>query len=96
MLVKLQNGLICNNDKHFYCNDNNFMFDGINYEKDEDNGRCYRLEESCCLRTDCDGKLIRKRISRIEYFKYLDKLKAMIPTKEELRKRTGSRTGQQA
>ena len=80
MLVKLQNGLICNNNNHFYCDDNNFMLDGINYEKDEYNGRCYRA--------DCDGKLVRKRISRIAYFKCLDRLKSMIPTKEDLERRS--------
>ena len=87
MLIKLQNGLICNNDNHFYCNDNSFMLDRINYEKDEYNGRCYRLEDSCCLRADCDGKLVRKRISAATYNQLLGKLKAMIPTKEDLEKR---------
>lgn len=81
MSVKLQNELICNNN-HFYCNDNNFRLDGINYVKDVYNGRCYRLEESGCLRTACDGKLVRKRISRIEYYKCLDRLKSMIPSKK--------------
>lgn len=84
MLIKLQNGLICNNNNHFYCNDNNFMLDGINYEKDEYNGRCYRLEDSCCLRTDCDGKLVRRRISVTDYKQLLEKLQAMIPSKEDL------------
>jgi len=84
MLIKLQNGLIYNDDKYFYCNDNNFMLDRIIYKKD-DNERCYRLEKSCCLRADCYGQLVRKRISRIAYFKRLDELKSMIPTKEDLR-----------
>ena len=86
MLIKLLNGLICNNNNHFYYNDNNFMLDGINYEKDEYNGRCYRLEDSCCLRADCDGKSVR-RILGTDYKQLLDKIKALIPTKEDLQKR---------
>lgn len=84
MLIKLQNGLICNNNNHFYCNDNNSMLDGIDYERDEYNGRCYRLEESSCLRADCDGKLARRRISNTEYLMQLGALKAMIPTREDI------------
>ena len=79
MKVKLANGLIYNDNSHFYCNDNNFMFDNVNYEKDVDNGRCYILVYSCCLRKDCDGKLVRKRISSVSYNQALLKLKEMIP-----------------
>ena len=75
MKVKLANGLIYNDNSHFYYNDNNFMLDNVNYEKDVDNGRCY----SCCLRKDCDGKLVRKRISSVSYNQALLKLKEMIP-----------------
>lgn len=47
--------------------------------KDVDNGWCYILVYSCCLRKDCDGKLVRKRISSVSYNQALLKLKEMIP-----------------
>ena len=62
--------------KHWYINENEFVFDGVNYEKDEYTGRCYYLEESRCLRADCDGKLVKRRISAKEYAELLGKCKA--------------------
>ena len=62
--------------KHWYINENEFVFDGVNYEKDEYTGRCYYLEESRCLRADCDGKLVKRRISAKEYAELLEKCKA--------------------
>ncbi len=44
-----------------------FTCDGIEYEKDEFNGRCYRLEASTSLRSSTDGALARRRISVKEY-----------------------------
>ena len=48
----------------------------MNYEKDEYTSRCYYLAESTCLRADCDGKLVKRRISAKEYAEFLEKCKA--------------------
>lgn len=89
MYIKTQEGLIYHNKNYFYCDDYNVMFDGINYEKDKDNGRCYRLDHSCCLRSDCDGKLVKRRISSDFYHQILQKLKDMTPTEQEIKRVTG-------
>lgn len=78
MMVKRQNGLICNDRNCFYYSDFAFMLNKVDYEKDEDNGRCYILEYSSCLRPECDGKLVRKRISAAVYNQALEKLKSMM------------------
>lgn len=78
MMIKTEDGLVYHDDRYFYCSDFAFMVDGINYEKDENNGRCYRLEESDCLRADCDGKLVKRRIAATVYNQNLQKLKSMM------------------
>ncbi len=51
-------------DAHnIYRNENDFMCNRVDYERDEDNGRCYQLCESCNLRPEWDGALVRRRIS---------------------------------
>lgn len=42
-----------------------FLYEQQNYESE--NNRYYRLIDSTCLKSDCDGKLVRKRISKSEY-----------------------------
>lgn len=61
--------------KHWIINENSFVYNFINYEKDEYNGRCYILVESCNLRPETDGALVRKRISKKEYEEALKKTK---------------------
>lgn len=53
--------------KHWIINENEFVFNFINYERDPENGRCYRLVESCNLRPEWDGALVKQRISAKEY-----------------------------
>lgn len=50
-----------------YISDNDFMSNSIYYERDEDNGRCYRLRDSENLRPEWDGALVKVRISKCEY-----------------------------
>ena len=78
MMVKRGNGLVCNDRNCFYYSDFAFMLNKVDCEKDEDNGRCYILEYSSCLRPECDGKLVRKRISSAVYNQALEKLKSMM------------------
>lgn len=68
---------------HLYANDNDFTYNYTVYEKDEYNGRCYILEESKCMRYDCDGKLVRKRISKDNYEKALKKCKEELGIDDE-------------
>lgn len=83
-MIQNSDGLIYNNDNYFYYSDFEFMFNGVNYEKDKHNSRCYRLEDSGCLRADCDGKLVKKRISAVVYNHVLEELKAMIPLNKNI------------
>lgn len=78
MMVKRENGLIYNDNSHFYYSDFAFMLNKVDYEKDEYNGRCYILEYSSCLRPEYDGKLVRKRISAAAYNQALEQLKSMM------------------
>lgn len=78
MLIKTKEGFTYYDNRYFYSSDFAFMFDKVSYEKDKYNGRCYRLEDSCCLRADCDGKLIKKRISTAVYNQTLQKLKSLM------------------
>lgn len=61
--------------QHWIINENSFVYDFVNYEKDEYNGRCYTLIESCNLRPEMDGALVRKRISKNEYEEAFKKVK---------------------
>ena len=38
--------------KHWVSSENEFVFNYINYERDPENGRCYRLVESSNLRPE--------------------------------------------
>lgn len=53
--------------KHWIIDENSFVYNFVNYEKDECNGRCYILTESCNLRPEMNGALVRKRVSKKEY-----------------------------
>ena len=61
--------------QHWIIDKNSFIYDFINYEKDEYNGRCYMLIESCNLRPEMDGALVKKRISKNEYEEAFKKVK---------------------
>ncbi len=63
--------------KHWIINENSFVYNYINYEKDEYNGRYYMLVESCNLRHEMDGALVRKRISKKVYEEALKKVKEL-------------------
>lgn len=62
--------------KYWYISENEFVFNYTNYERDEYTSRCYRLEDSKSLKADCDGKLVKRRISAKEYLELLEKCKA--------------------
>lgn len=62
---------------HYYATDNLFTLEYTHYERDVFNGRCYYLVESTCLRADCDGKLVKRRISQKEYLEALSECKAI-------------------
>ena len=53
--------------KHWIIDKNRLEYNYVNYEKDEYNGRCYILVESCNLKPEMDGALVRKRISKKVY-----------------------------
>lgn len=61
--------------KHWIIDKNSFVYDFVDYEKDEYNGRCYILVESCNLRPEMDGALVRKRISNKAYEEAFKKAK---------------------
>ncbi len=62
--------------KHFYKDDNSFTYDYYDYERDEYNGRCYRLEPSENMHDpEMDGALVKHRISRKLYEELLEKAK---------------------
>lgn len=61
--------------KHWYRNENDFTYDGCNYERDEINGRCYRLDPSENMSDPrMDGALVKRRISRAVYEELLEKV----------------------
>jgi hypothetical protein len=66
-------------------NEDMFVLDGINYERDDWSGRYYRLEESISLRREMDGALVRRRISKKVYLKNLEECKIQIAEQEALR-----------
>lgn len=61
--------------KHWIIDKNSFVYDFVDYEKDEYNGRCYILVESCNLRPEMDGALVRKRINNKAYEEAFKKAK---------------------
>ncbi len=44
-----------------------FTYSYSHYEYDEESGRYYQLVESCSLRPEMDGALVRRRISKEVY-----------------------------
>lgn len=63
---------------HWVLNDNEFVYNYTNYERDEESGRCYMLVYSCNLRPEYDGALVRRRIKKLEYEKALASAKQEI------------------
>lgn len=59
---------------NLYINDTNFQLDGVYYES-EDN-RYYMLVDSISMRSDCDGKLVKKRIKKADYKEALKQVKS--------------------
>lgn len=64
--------------QHWIIDENSFVYNLVNYEKDEYNGRCYILVESRNLSPIMDGALVRKRISKNVYEEALKKVKEII------------------
>ena len=58
--IKDSNGKI----EYGILNDKEFVYEGVNYEFDPYTGRYYRLEESCSLRPEMDGALVKHRIGQ--------------------------------
>ena len=83
-MIKDANGRVA----YWINNENDFIYNGSYYERDEYNGRCYRLEESTCLRSDCDGKLVRRRISAKNYAELLEMCKAELQEFQKLQEPT--------
>lgn len=73
--------------KHWISSENEFVFNFINYERDPENGRCYRLVESCNLRPEWDGALVKQRISAKEYQQLYKQAVDAVIAHEEWRKR---------
>lgn len=63
-------------------NENSFTYNCLEYERDEENGRCYMLVESCDLRPEMDGALVRKRIKKSVYEKALSDCKKIFEQPE--------------
>lgn len=61
--------------EHWFRSENDFTYNFYGYERDVENGRCYILVESCNLRPEMDGALVKKRISKSEYEKALNDCK---------------------
>ncbi|HHV09768.1 MAG TPA: hypothetical protein GXX75_05775 [Clostridiales bacterium] len=57
----------------FFINENDFVFENVNYERDASNGRCYYREASRSLRTDCDGKMAKRRIGESWFLFFREK-----------------------
>lgn len=77
--------------EHWYRNDNDFTYNFTEYERDENNGRCYRLVLSENLHDpNMDGALVRRRISKAEYESLLESCKAVCEIKEEAEEGNGS------
>lgn len=56
---------------------------GYHYEYNCRTKRYYKLEESVSLRKDCEGKLIRKRISKEMFYKIMEHIKDICKKEEE-------------
>lgn len=61
--------------QHWFRSENDFTYNFIDYERDEENGRCYMLVASCNLRMD--GALVRERIKRSVYEEALSDHKSL-------------------
>ena len=48
--------------QHWIRSENDFTYNCMEYERDEENGRCYMLVESCNLRPEMDGALVKKEL----------------------------------
>ena len=67
--IKDSNGKI----EYGILNDKEFVYEGVNYEFDPYTGRYYRLEESCSLRPEMDGALVKHRIGQKVFSELLKK-----------------------
>ena len=55
------------NAQNIYDSEFSFVCNRVDYEKDEYNGRCYMLVESCNLAPEMAGALVKKRIKNALY-----------------------------
>lgn len=61
--------------KHWVLSDNDFVYEYSNYERDAYTGRYYRLIESTSLKSEMDGALVKRRISKSVYESCLEEAK---------------------
>ena len=59
-------------------NDKEFVYEGVNYEFDPYTRRYYRLEESCSLRPEMDGALVKHRTGQKVFSELLKKTREAI------------------
>lgn len=59
--------------QHWIIDKNSFIYDFTNYEKDEYNGRCYMLIESCNLRPERTAHLSERESAKMNTKKPLKK-----------------------
>ena len=68
--------------QHWIRSENDFTYNCMEYERDEENGRCYMLVESCNLRPEMDGALVKKRIKKSVYEKAFEECKKIFKQPE--------------
>lgn len=68
--------------QHWIRSENDFTYNCMEYERDEENGRCYMLVESCNLRPEMDGALVKKRIKKSVYEKAFEECKKVFEQPE--------------
>lgn len=61
--------------KHWVLSDDDFVYEYSNYERDAYTGRYYRLTESVSLKSEMDGALVKRRISKSVYEACLEEAK---------------------
>lgn len=53
--------------RYWFIDEDHVVYQGVNWERDPDNGRCYYLEASTSLRPEMDGALVKRRTSNSNF-----------------------------
>lgn len=70
--------------EHWFRNDRSFTYAFNEYERDEENGRCYLLVASTSMHDpNMDGALVKKRISKTSYEEALRLCKKVYEERED-------------